>query len=271
VIRKVSENFVPVAVNLYKLRKAKDAGGELFRSVQRQKDQYQGIWIVSPEGRVLAGHHDVKDHQQWPQEVLATLEAGLKAFGSVELRRPKANDPLPLRGVGLHGDSSATLAVYTRCLHRERPDGPPVLDSLTLSAKDLAGLVPPEIQVNANWPVPDAITRQFCRALSPSSDQSTMPRPEEVTKAKLIGHVVEVKDTVGRVSFKGEIHASHRYEGKLSHGEARIVGTGTFDPATKRLLTLLLVFEGTHRAAPPYDKPREMGAVIEWASARPMK
>jgi hypothetical protein len=50
VIRQVTSDLVPVAVNLYKVRAAKDASGELFRSIQRQKDQYQGIWIVSPEG-----------------------------------------------------------------------------------------------------------------------------------------------------------------------------------------------------------------------------
>ncbi len=49
-IRQVTSDLVPVAVNLYKVRAAKDASGELFRSIQRQKDQYQGIWIVSPEG-----------------------------------------------------------------------------------------------------------------------------------------------------------------------------------------------------------------------------
>ena len=77
---------MPVAVNLYKTRNAQDAGGELFRSVQRQKDQYQGIWIVSPDGKVLAGHHEIKSHETWTQEVIATTDAALKIFGSVPPR-----------------------------------------------------------------------------------------------------------------------------------------------------------------------------------------
>ena len=95
VIRRVTTEFVPVAVNLYKVRHAKDAGGELFRSVQRQKDQYQGIWIISPQGKVLAGHHDIKSHETWSQEVLDTLDVSLKAFGPVSPRQVKPTNPLP--------------------------------------------------------------------------------------------------------------------------------------------------------------------------------
>ena len=74
---------MPVAVNLYKVRRAKDAGGDLFRSVQRQKDQYQGIWIVSPVGKVLAGKHDYEDFKNGARELLETMDAGLAAFGPI--------------------------------------------------------------------------------------------------------------------------------------------------------------------------------------------
>jgi hypothetical protein len=46
---------VPAAINLYSVRKATDGSREFFLSVQRQKDQYQGVWIVTPEGKVLVG------------------------------------------------------------------------------------------------------------------------------------------------------------------------------------------------------------------------
>ena len=58
VIRIVSTNCVPVAVNLYLTRTDKGPGGELFRSVQRQMDQYQGFWMVSPDGKALGKYHD---------------------------------------------------------------------------------------------------------------------------------------------------------------------------------------------------------------------
>jgi hypothetical protein len=257
---------VPLAVNLYKVRRAKDASGELFRSVQRQKDQYQGLWVVSPEGKVLAAHHDIKDPKNWSREVLDALDAGLKAFGPVTPRRVAPPDPLPHRGVGTGPDGTVTLAVYTRYLHQGRRDGPAVIDSLTLAAGQWGAFVPPRAQAGAEWEVPEAVARQLCRGLSPSSDQSTMPRPGEVTAVRLTGQVAEVQGGVARLRYGGEVAARHTYEGKASHGQARVVGVGTYDVKAKRMESLLLLFEGTHRSPPPYDKAaREAGAVMEWS------
>src|SRR5207248_17159 len=103
VINQVSKSFVPVAVNLYKIREAPGSAGDLFRSVQRQRSQYQGIWIVSPDGKVLAGHHEVKNPTQWAREVLDTIVAALAACRPVQAREPIATDPIPNRGRGLRG------------------------------------------------------------------------------------------------------------------------------------------------------------------------
>jgi hypothetical protein len=255
-----------VAVNLYKVRQAKDAGGELFRAVQRQKDQYQGLWILSPAGKVLAGHHDVKDHRSWPQEVLDTLDAGVKAFGPVRQRRVKPTDPLPHRGIGTGPDGAVTLAVYARYLHQGKRDGPVVIDSLTLPAGQWRAFMPEEVTASAEWTLPEAVARQLCRGLSPSSDQSTMPRPREVTAVHLVGRVVAVKEGIARVRYRGKIAARHTYEGKTSHGQAQVIGSGSYDVKARRMRSLLLLLEGTHRSPPPYDKTeRETGAAMEWS------
>src|SRR5207249_2210280 len=167
VIHRVTTNFVPVAVNLYKVRNAKDAGGELFRSVQRQKDQYQGIWVVSPQGKVLAAHHNFKSPKTWSQEVLETVDSALQSFGPVTARVVKPANPLPARGHGVQPDGSVNLALHARQMlggGRQtappgvaasrlwlwdgalRPDGPAVIDSLTLTAKDWAALMPPKTE-----------------------------------------------------------------------------------------------------------------------------
>ena len=79
---------MPVALNLYTARKAEDAGGELFRSVQKQKPQYQGIWIVSPDGKVLAAQHDFRSDkdQEKVRETLYFIDGALRAFGPVKPR-----------------------------------------------------------------------------------------------------------------------------------------------------------------------------------------
>ena len=287
VVRRVATHFVPVAVNLYKTRSAQDAGGELFRSVQRQKDQYQGIWIVSPEGKVLAGHHEIKSHETWTQEVLETADAALKIFGSVEPRDVQATNPLPFRGHGVQPDGSVCLGLYARQMlgggrHNApagvadsrlwlwdgtlRPDGPPVIDSLTLAAEEWAALVPPKTEVGTTWSVPEAVARQFCRVLIPSSDQSWMPRPEDAKLARITGTLESVEGGLARIRLAGVWEAVHLVEGDATRpvrGAATAEGLAVYDLKLQAIQSVLLVFSGTH-GRPSDESVCANGAVVEW-------
>jgi len=288
VIKKVSTNCVPVAVNLYNVRIAKDAGGDLFRSVQKQKDQYQGIWIVSQDGKVLAGHQNYKSDDSWTREVLDTIAAGLMAFGHVKPREVTATDPLLHRGVGVATDGSVTLAFYGRlmlgggqqrapaALNRNslwlydgnlRPDGPPMIDSLTLIAKEWAALMPPKAEVGAEWAVPQVVAAKFARAIVPGDD-SGMPKPEEAKVATLTAKVEAIERGKARIRFAGVWETDHVHEEKHSYAWASAEGTALYDVERKTMRSLLLVFSGAYRSAPPYDKSdRPTGAVVEWRHA----
>ena len=287
IIGRVTTDFVPVAVNLYKVRDAKDAGGELFRSVQRQKDQYQGIWIISPQGKVLAGHHEVKSHETWVQEVMETVNAALKVFGPVSPRQVKFADPLPFRGRGVQPGGSVCLAIYGRQMlggGRQnvpvgvaasrfwlwdgalRPDGPPVIDSLTLAAKEWAALAPPRTEVGATWSVPEAVAREFCRLLIPSSDQSSMPRPKDAKLARLTGTVESVEDGLARIRLAGAWEAVHLQEGDAKRplrGAATAEGIAVFDLKQHAIQSVLLVFSGSY-GRPGDEAVCAAGAVVEW-------
>ena len=278
---------MPVAVNLYKVRQAQDAGGELFRSAQRQKDQYQGIWILSPQGRVLAGHHEFKSQATWAQEVIETLDAALKTFGPVTSRPVPTTNPLPFRGHGVQPDGSVSLAIYARQMRgggREqvpaglaasrhwlwdgdlRPDGPPVIDSLTLTAKEWATLAPPSSRVGTTWQVPEAVVRRFGRLLIPSSDQSSMPRPNDATLARLTAKIESVEDGAARLRLTGALEAVHLQEGDRQRplrGAATAEGKAIYDLKQQALESVLLVFSGS------YGRPKDeavcaAGAVVEW-------
>jgi hypothetical protein len=294
VIERVTTSFVPVAVNLYKVRQAKDAGGELFRSVQRQKDQYQGIWIVSPEGQVLAGHQDFQSRETWTREVLDTANLALKAFGAAPPRQVKSIEPLPFRGHGTQPDGSVCLAVYARqmlgggrrnvpanvAVSRHwlwdgalRPDGPAVIDSLELTAKEWASLAPLKNQIGLTWTVPDAVARKFCRVLIPSNDQSGMPRPEDAKLARLEGTVASVEDGQARIRLTGTWEAVHLQEGEAKRplrGAATAEGLAIYDINRRAMHSLLLVFSGG------YGRPKDehvcaAGAVVEWQDKRPAR
>jgi len=85
-----------------------DAGGKFFKAVLRKQDWPQGLWVVSPEGEILAFHYFkgktgetfAAGQQRWVQETRAAISAGLTAFGPVEPRKVQATDPLEHRGCG---------------------------------------------------------------------------------------------------------------------------------------------------------------------------
>jgi hypothetical protein len=268
VILRISRNFVPVAVNLYNLRDARDEAGELFRAIHRQKPQYQGFWIVSPAGKVLAAHHDHKSEETWTPEVLRVLATGLKALGDVEPRLARATDPLPFRGKGVRDDGSVTLAIYVRYFPDGHVAGHGVRDSLTLSAREMTAFAPPESGVGREWVLPAAVVRKLGRCLAPDSDQSNMPRPEEVSGARITGKVRSVEGGVALATFEGSLAAAHKHlyeKGKVSHSAARLTGFARYDVRGRQLREVVLVLEGVYHMFPPYDvEARPTVAAVEW-------
>jgi hypothetical protein len=263
-----------VALNLYKIRAAKGEAGDFFRSVYRQKPQYQGLWIVSPDGKLLASHQNFKSEKTWTQEVLQTISTGLEAFGDVPPRRVQATDPLPNRGVGVLPDGGITLALYVCYNFGGKIQGQGVRDSLTLSAEEWAALAPPERSASRDWTVPAKVARKLCRCLSPASDQSTMPRPEEVTEVRLIGTVRSVRNGIATVTYEGRLAAAHKNPfdkgNKISRSQARVQGVGRYDVPGKRLLSVVLVLDGVYHMFPPYDKEAQPTvAGVEWRLQRP--
>lgn len=296
VIHRVCANFVPVAVNLYKVRELKDAGGELFRSIQRQKDQFQGIWIVSPEGKVLSGYGDsshavftdgdvdnAKTEAAWIEKIRETIGAALQAFGAVKPRPEHVAQALPDRGVGILPDGGARLALYARYIAyqplRSDSDNHVRIDSLVLTAEEWAALAPPKVEAGVEWRLPESVARRFARVLCPASDSDGWPLPAEVTSVKLAGKVEKVDNGVATLSFGGDIAGVHVAAGQNASGlspgtpkpryggEARLTGLARYDTTKRGMQTLTFVFEGSYRHRLPAD-PRPMAAVVEWRRAR---
>ncbi len=278
-MRLISENCVPVALNLYQVREDNGSAGAFFKAVQKQRPaQYQGLYLVSPEGKVLASHQEFKSDKTWTREVLADLTPGLKDFRDRPPRQMQKVNALPFRGVGVRPDGSVTLAVQERLvLVKDLGRAPPsdalgaiVPDSITLTAADWAAFAPPTREMGMKWVVPEAVARKFYPLLSVSD--TVFRDPKEVTSVEIVGEVRKIVDGVATLSFTGHIAGTHhgtKNEAKLGNqisAEARLLGgVGQYDTKAAQLGALTLVFDGQWRGWAPYDKTTSrFGAVVEW-------
>jgi hypothetical protein len=274
VIERISTMFVPVAINLYEIRNDRGPGGDLFRSVQKQMDQYQGFWLVSPEGKALAKKHEwnEKDPARQPMELVETMDEVLNAFASLRPRQVKPSDPLPDRGTGVQRDGSVRLALYGRLMHKGQPDGPMMLDSVKLEATEWSHFAPTRPNVaEQEWTVPESVARKLARGLSPG-DSGGVFRPQDFRQAKLQAKVESIDGGKARIKLWGEWQAEGLYGGEKEFpfaGAAKAEGIAIYDVPTRSMRSLLLVFSGKtwhgQRSELPEQAGRETGVVVEWA------
>ncbi len=263
-----------MAVPLYTVRKEKSPSGDILRAVQKQRpEQYQGVYIVSPAGKVLSSQaKEPEKRDTWAQALLDVIEDGVGAYGAVTERMVEPIRLLPDRGVGRRKDGKIVLAVYTLTLHLgldRRGFGDATIDSAVLSSQDRERLEFPDLKTGDDFDVGTAAVRKLHRVLSPMSDCNTLPQADEVDHASLTATVERVAGDVVYLGFRGRITGVHTWpfpphKGKKIHAEMTLAGVGTCERKTGKLLSLLLLGDGRYRNYPPYDQVVRYGAVVEW-------
>jgi len=276
---------VPVALNLYGIRDAKGAGGDFFRSVRGQKMQYQGLWVVSPDGRVLSAPTAAVTPAGVTKEVLAGMESGLKEFGTIAPRRVSPTNSLPYRGIGVRPEGSVTLAVADRLLlikdlsQKVHPSqiGGISLGSVTLSAADWSALAAPDARAGSKWTIPEEIGRRFFPLLNVGD--VWFRDPGDVAEVRLVGRVASVRDGIAYLVYGGHIEGIHlltKNEGGVGQSIATkmkmIGGMGAYDMRAGQMLSLTWVWDGLyeyfHNSSTPGNTMR-FGAVVEWRQGNP--
>ena len=265
--------MVPVALNADRLPEGE--AGDFFRAAMRARRWPQGIWIVAPDGKVLAFHYfrvqsgekPGPAKERWTRETLAAVEEGLKAFGPVGPRQPKRGESIPDRGVGLRPAGGARLAVCGGYVRGGRRDGDPVIDSVILSGKEWAAFAPPKAEVGVEWEIPEAVARRFAPALSPITDSIYTPRPSDVKATVLKAWVDRVEGSQVRIRFAGEWASAHNRDNNPQlpiQTRATAEGVGLYDRDSRKMQALLFVFRGTYVNVPPWKKKDATAAVVEW-------
>ena len=113
IIERIAETMIPVAMDyqLIKRRRSKEARF-LLPLLKTKKSDKQGVWIFSPQGRVLGG--GFSGFGNMVQKTKALVENALKEFGPITLRKAGVVETHPYRGKGVKSDGSVCLAEYVR-------------------------------------------------------------------------------------------------------------------------------------------------------------
>jgi len=286
VIRLIADNVIPVAVNLYVIREDKTAAGDFYSKLNQQLPEYQGLYLASPEGKILAKKSvwPKGGRKNWAESVAATLQEGLDAFGPVKPRQG-SSDYLARRGCGLDREGGAILAVSTKLLFvlplpedlaDLNPSAIPATghDAIVLSASDLKNLVPDKVAAGTAWTAPEEVAQKFFPVLD--NWDKRFRKPSELTAVKLSGKVRSIRHDIAYLNFEGRLAGTHiwgkesgpRLAGKSLASEVQVLsGVGAYDLATGEQLSLTLVFQG--RAGDPAKlrepgKEGAYGAVVEW-------
>jgi hypothetical protein len=257
---------VPVALNADRLPDTHE--GRFFRGLMKQWPQ--GLWVVTSAGKVLGFHY----HKAKPGETYAEgqmVRDALKDAGPLAPRdlatRP---DPSADRGRGVASDGGVRLAVGVIGLRNGRQEGPPVVDSIHLTAGQWAafGLPEGEPKAGSRWEIPEDAARRFAPALSPMTDSIFAPKPDDVTKVKLTATVERVADGYAVIRYAGSWETAHDRDGDPKfpiRTAATGEGVGVYDTKTGRLRAVAWLLSGTFRNSPPADRPQPTAAIVEWS------
>jgi hypothetical protein len=266
VVRLVAAHFVPVALNTDRLPDT--AAGNFFRKLMSRWPQ--GLWVVTPAGETLAFHYHkqqpgdnyARNQQRWADDTVAMLKEAVAKLGDVPPRRVPASDPFPDRGVGLSAEGGVRLAVSVIGLRNGNQEGPPAVDSVRLTAAEWAAFAPPAGQ--SEWTIPVDAGKRFAPALSPLTDSIFVPRPADVTAATISARVAREGEGAWVIRYRGKWESKHNRDGNpkfpiraMASGE----GVGVYDPAAKRLRSLVWVLTGTYRNG---SQATPTASVIEW-------
>ncbi|HET6574333.1 MAG TPA: hypothetical protein VFG68_12055 [Fimbriiglobus sp.] len=237
----------------------------------------QGLWVVTPEGKVLAFHYhrntpglSYRDNaKKWVDDTIEMLEKAIQAAGPLPPRAVRAANPFPDRGVGLTRDGGARLAVSVIGQLRGKQEGAPAVDSVLLTKAEWAAFAPPDGK--AEWVIPKAEGMKFAPALSHLTDSILAPRPADVTTAAITAKVVRQADGLVVVRYTGTWQSRHLRDGNERFpitAEAAGRGIGVYDPAAKAMRSLVWVLNGKYRNGAKAT-PVPTAAVVEWVAEAP--
>ena len=261
---------MPVALNADRLPDS--AEGKFFRALLKQWPQ--GLWVVTPEGKVLGFHyHKPKPGEsysegqaRWVRETATMIGDAVKDAGPLPLRDAKKKpDPFANRGKGTNPEGGVRLAVSVMALRNGKQEGPPVVDSIFVNGEQWTEFRPKgAVKVGQEWTLSEETANHFAPAFSPMTDSIFSPKPEDVTRAKVTAKIERVTESVAVVRFTGSWETAHDRD-KDPKFPIRTTATGEGIGVLEKgkLTSLTWLLSGTFQNG-TNGKLQRTAAIVEW-------
>gem|GEM_PF-1016662 len=220
----------------------------------------QGLYIITPSGKLLAGGNTVSE----PAAVVREMDKGLERYLKMpreERLLPKAPDPARDRVPAPTNDvrppvDGLILRMVSRGLPAEGMKTSDIrhpmfvkLDRVWYTQKEARSFVPPEIKVGAKAPVKQAaVLRLALLYLGVYFQPMLYWQTEEIKEATLTAEIVGVKEDAVEIRYTGRA----RMEGTGSKRvyESDLLGKATWRPRTQTFSAFELLAIGTHSMGP---------------------
>ena len=259
----IAEHFVPVALDVGGVRlkwkfvpestpnyvppayEMEDVS--LFAAIERQDPLSQGVWLTTPEGKVLRSSYQV-----YAEPMLDVMRLALEDW-----RKQGAPNPSPLpvrrRRADLKSElveGGVRLRIYGRLL-----DGgnlPPFRDSLDLSPQELERLLPTKVEPGVSVKVPDELLVEIATRLYPG-EMRVAVRPEEVRQVGATITINAVEDGIARAKLEGyvELEGEFPFSSRRRLLQSNLIGEMEWRVEPRQLASLQIVSDGIWQAEYP--------------------
>jgi hypothetical protein len=262
----VHANFVPVAINQLTVKERKDAEGDLFRLIRKQNNTYQGLWFVTPDGKVLG-----QIQSRYNDANLQAARAALEKWKAVVSEPPQ---PLPERvvhafdGLPPVAADSLRFSVFVRRLNSVGEDGFPAYDHVDLSADEWRSFIPAESPVGSRRAVSQSVLRKIALTFWPEALSDPI-RPNEIKSVEMTATLASVANDEWMVELSGKVGI----DGNSVWGnrprrtyQAALRGVLRYRPSEGKLTALRLIADGAWHVEESFGRlsaPGRLGVVVE--------
>lgn len=212
-----ASKFIPAADEVWRLQTGTDPESQIFQAMadgghyQAAGGTRQGIYVVSPSGRLLASANALD-----PMATLALMEKGLAAWNKLPQAErqldSRARDKVNPRWEDFFPERGLTLRVTLRDLPRNgdptaKRKPPANRDHAWFTRAEVREFLPKRLEVGQRSELPrELFERLACLHLVDAVYGQTLPfAPDEIRAGSLECEVVERRDQTVQVAFEGSV------------------------------------------------------------------